>query len=118
MPTYDYECENCSHKLLDIKQSFNDDPLSFCPECNEPKLYRVVTGGIHISVKKKNTIGHLADKNAKNNKSIIKENQQRISEGKPTKETSWHEKHRTATNQEVQKMTKQQKAKYIMEGKK
>ena len=29
MPLYDYECENCSHKLIDVKQAFDDEPLSF-----------------------------------------------------------------------------------------
>ena len=118
MPTYDYECENCSHQLLDVKQSFNEEPLSFCPECKEPRLYRVITGGIHVSVKNVNTIGQLADKNASNNKSIINENQQRISENKKVPEKNWYDKHQTATNKEVQNMTKQQKQRYIMEGKK
>tara|TARA_R100000008_G_scaffold18244_2_gene9157 strand:+ start:5575 stop:5931 length:357 start_codon:yes stop_codon:yes gene_type:complete len=118
MPLYDYECENCSHKLTDIQQSFKDEPLSFCPECKEPRLYRVVTGGIHVSVKNVNTIGQLADRNTRNNKSIIQENQHRAAENTPTQKKSWHEEHRTATNKEVQKMTEQQKHRYIMEGKK
>ena len=118
MPLYDYECEGCSHKMEDIKQSFNDEPLSICPQCNEEKLFRVVTGGIHVSVKGTNTIGQLADRNTKNNKSIIQENQHRASENKPTEDKSWMSNHRNASNKEVQKMTKQQKARYIMEGKK
>ena len=104
--------------MEDVRQSFNDEPLSLCPKCNEEKLFRVVTGGLHVSVKNVNTIGQLADRNATNNKSIIKENQQRLSESKPAEEKSWMDKHRSASNKEVQKMTKQQKARYIMEGKK
>ena len=65
MPLYDYECEACSHEILDVKQSFDEAPLSLCPECNQPKLFRVITGGIHVSVKNTNTIGQLADKNEK-----------------------------------------------------
>lgn len=118
MPLYDYECDSCSHKLLDVKQSFSDKPLSICPKCKEPNLYRLVTGGIHVSVKNTNTIGQLADKNTRNNKSLIQENQHRISENKPTEEKSWVEKNRTATNKEVQNMSKEQKKRYIMEGKK
>jgi len=117
MPLYDYECENCDNKIFDVKQGFDDKPLSFCSECNEPKLYRVITGGIHVSVKNTNTIGQLADKNTRENKSIIQENQQRSAENKPVENKPWHEEHRTATNKEVQKMTKQQKHRYIMEGK-
>ncbi len=118
MPLYDYECECCSHKLFDIKQSFDDEPLSFCPECNEPKLYRVISGGVHAFVKGTNTIGQLADRNAKNNKTLIQENQQRIKESKPKDEKPWYHKHATATNSEINKMTKKQKAEYILKGKK
>ena len=118
MPTYDYECENCNHLLLDIKQSFHDKPLSCCPKCQENKLYRIITGGIHVSVKNTNTIGQLADRNTKNNKSLIQESQHKASENKPAEERAWYDKHKSVTNKEVQNMTKQQKARYIMEGKK
>lgn len=120
MPLYDYECENCSHTLTDVRQSFEDEPLSFCPECKEPRLYRVITGGAHAFVKGSNTIGHLADKNAKDNKTLIQENQQRIKESQPSSQESkpWYHKHATASNSEINKMTNKQKAEYILKGKK
>ena len=118
MPLYDYECEACSHKLIDVQQAFDDEPLSFCPKCNEPKLYRVITGGAHAFVKGSNTIGSIADKNARENKSLIQENQQRIKESQTEKKKPWYHKHATATNKELNKMTNKQKAEYILKGKK
>lgn len=32
MPTYEYACINCGHRF-DVRQSFNDDPISDCPKC-------------------------------------------------------------------------------------
>tara|TARA_Y100001938_G_scaffold151008_1_gene245037 strand:+ start:356 stop:724 length:369 start_codon:yes stop_codon:yes gene_type:complete len=117
MPLYDYECDACSHQLFDVKQSFNDEALSVCPECGEAKLYRVISGGAHAFVKGTNTIGQLADKNAKNNKSLIQENQHRIRESKPKKDEPWYHKHASVSNSELNKMTNKQKAEYILKGK-
>lgn len=33
MPTYQYRCQDCDG-LLEIVQSFSDDALTVCPECN------------------------------------------------------------------------------------
>tara|TARA_Y100001963_G_C6628848_1_gene375299 strand:- start:286 stop:642 length:357 start_codon:yes stop_codon:yes gene_type:complete len=118
MPLYDYECEGCSHTLVDVKQSFDDNPLSLCPECNEPKLYRVITGGVHSFVKGSNTIGSIADRNASANKNKISEERHRENESKPQETKAWYHKHGTASPKEINSMTNKQKAKYIMEGKK
>lgn len=32
MPAYDYTCEKCGH-TFELRQSFNDDPITVCPEC-------------------------------------------------------------------------------------
>lgn len=32
MPTYAYACKDCGH-AFDIQQSFSDDSLTVCPEC-------------------------------------------------------------------------------------
>lgn len=32
MPTYSYVCKNCEHQL-EAQQSFQDQPLTTCPEC-------------------------------------------------------------------------------------
>ena len=118
MPLYDYECENCSHKLTDVKQAFDDKPLSFCPECNEPALYRVISGGVHAFVKGSITIGSIADKNAHINKSKIFEEAHKKKEATPEAPKAWYHKHGDASSKEINSMTNKQKAKYIMEGKK
>ena len=116
MPLYDYECENCSHKLIDVKQAFDDEPLSFCPECKEPRLYRVITGGVHAFVAGSNTIGSIADKNARINKGKINEMQAMKAEKNPKPEKPFY--HGSASNKEINKMTEKQKQNYIMKGEK
>ena len=32
MPTYEYACTNCGHRF-DVRQGFNDAPISDCPKC-------------------------------------------------------------------------------------
>ena len=39
MPVYEYRCRTCGHQF-DIQQSFTDDALSVCPEC-EGELRKV-----------------------------------------------------------------------------
>ncbi len=43
MPTYEYACTACGHRLEAV-QSFSDDPLTECPECggNLRKVYAPV----------------------------------------------------------------------------
>lgn len=48
MPTYAYACTNCDH-TFDLVQSFSEDPLTICPEC-EGRL-RKVYGSIGITFK-------------------------------------------------------------------
>ena len=50
MPTYDYQCDNCNH-LFEAFQSFRDEPLSVCPECDAPALRRLISGGTGIIFK-------------------------------------------------------------------
>ncbi len=48
MPTYEYRCKACGHEL-EVQQSFSDDPLETCPEC-EGQLKKVY-GNVGISFK-------------------------------------------------------------------
>jgi putative FmdB family regulatory protein len=41
MPTYEYACRHCGH-TFEIVQSFQDDALTVCPECDGP-LRKVFT---------------------------------------------------------------------------
>ena len=40
MPTYDYECDACSHKY-ELFQNMSDEPLTKCPKCKKKKLRRL-----------------------------------------------------------------------------
>jgi putative FmdB family regulatory protein len=42
MPVYTYQCENCGVRFERL-QSFNDPPLTRCPECNKKALRKVYT---------------------------------------------------------------------------
>jgi putative FmdB family regulatory protein len=42
MPVYTYRCENCGVQF-ERQQSFNDPPLTRCPECSKKTLRKVYT---------------------------------------------------------------------------
>jgi len=44
MPTYQYECDNCSH-VFDIMQSIVEKKLKKCPQCNQLTLQRLIGSG-------------------------------------------------------------------------
>lgn len=102
---YDYQCENCRHVLVDIYQRISEDPLVQCPACNKKALERIITGGSYAFVK---------GSNVKINKSQTQENATKQQKA----EKPWYHKHGSASAQEINQMTKKQKAKYIMGGEK
>ena len=115
---YDYECTYCEHKLEDVYQKVNDEPLKNCPSCQENGLRRVISGGAYAFVKNSNTICGIADKNATTNKSKIQEEQHKKLESTPKEDKPWYQTQGSATSKEINGMTKKQQAKYIIEGKK
>lgn len=42
MPIYEYQCESCGYRLETI-QRMSDDPLTDCPECEEPQLKKLIS---------------------------------------------------------------------------
>ncbi len=42
MPIYTYRCENCGVQF-ERRQSFSEQALTRCPECNKNKLRKVIT---------------------------------------------------------------------------
>lgn len=43
MPTYEYECRDCSH-AFERFQGINEDPISKCPEC-DGRVRRLISSG-------------------------------------------------------------------------
>ncbi len=117
MPIYDYECKDCGVEVTDVFQKVTDPELKKCEACGTSGLYRVVTGGLHSFVAGSNTIGSIAERNTKANKSKINEAEAKKKESQPKAENPWYHEHTTKTIREVSKMSDSQKAKYIMEGK-
>lgn len=119
MINYDYICKSCGHELKDVLQSIKDDPLTHCDECGEDSLSRVIFGGRAAFVEGASTIGQLADKNSKNMGHYQRsEIEAKIRESKPKSKQTIYSKHATATNNEINNMTSEQKQNYIMKGKK
>ena len=50
MPTYDYECKVCKHKL-EAFHSMNAAPLRDCPKCGKPELKKKIGAGAGIIFK-------------------------------------------------------------------
>jgi putative FmdB family regulatory protein len=50
MPTYDYECDACSHEF-ELFQSINDSVKRKCPECGKLKLRRLFGTGAAVVFK-------------------------------------------------------------------
>ncbi|HMS84803.1 MAG TPA: zinc ribbon domain-containing protein [Nitrospira sp.] len=45
MPTYEYQCDSCSHRF-EVKQSIKDDPLSACERCGKSVRRLISSPGI------------------------------------------------------------------------
>lgn len=43
MPTYQYQCTNCSYEFEKF-QKITDEPIKSCPQC-EGRVKRLITGG-------------------------------------------------------------------------
>jgi len=50
MPTYQYQCTSCGHRLEEF-QSITEPPLLRCPECNTESLVRVIGTGAGLIFK-------------------------------------------------------------------
>lgn len=50
MPTYDYECDACSH-TFELFQKFSDPVKKKCPECGKLKLRRLFGTGAAVMFK-------------------------------------------------------------------
>ena len=42
MPFYEYQCGACDNRV-EALQKISDDPLVYCPKCNEPSLKKLIS---------------------------------------------------------------------------
>ena len=57
MPTYEYECEICGHKL-DAFHAMSAEPLVICPECGKSSLIKMIGMGSAVIVRGTETPCH------------------------------------------------------------
>lgn len=114
MPTYDYECTNCNHKITDIYQSIKSDALIECDKCKKDTLIRIIYCP-YISVKgEAKTIGQLAERNTKKmGKTLV---QEKSLKDKESKKQALSEA-KKEMNSKIGSMTEAQKKRYIEDGK-
>lgn len=135
MITYHYKCEVCDHEF-EIAQSIKDKPLKLCTCCNQHKLYRVIHGGIDPIVQgEAKTVGVYASRVMKKMGKYEKEDKRK--EYKDAQKAAKQELRKEAEkklgrkltgldeakpeviakNNKINKMTPEQKIKYIETGK-
>lgn len=115
---YDYGCKSCNYVMTDVYQSIKDDPLVKCPRCGKDSLYRMIYGGLGHFVKDTKTIGQLADKNWSNLGHYNKSELEQQSKEKKQESASSIPSAGSASSKEINKMTQEQKTKYIITGEK
>lgn len=116
MPTYDYKCESCPHEIKDIFQSFSENALKKCPSCGQESLYRVIYGGIATFVKDVKTIGQAADRNWKSMGSYKRSEIEQKHKDSAANQSSSFSKFGKASKKQINKMSEEQKKKYIITG--
>jgi len=74
MPIYTYRCTHCGVQF-DIRQSFQDDALTECPECGEKALHKifqpvgiVFKGSGFYSTDNRSPSGQVPDRSSKEDK--------------------------------------------------
>ena len=91
MPLYAYQCNSCEYQF-ERQQSFSDDPVSICPECDESAVRRLISpvgvvfkgSGFYITDNRKSKNGKSSDKEAvsKTEKSETKSDESKSGESK------------------------------------
>lgn len=102
MPIYEYGCQNCNHSF-EIHQGVKEPVKKKCPQCKKNKLERLLFPCMgHIDEPR--TLGKLAEKNTKMNKSRLDnpEENKRLAKRAVMREYN-----------EINKMSEKQKERYI-----
>lgn len=114
MPKYDYECENCNYKIIDIYQSFDSESLIKCINCGQDSLNKIIYCP-HISIKgEAKTVAQLAERNSKKmGKTLVDEKTLKDKEDKKEALKDAKKEMRAKIN----KMSSDQSRRYIEDGK-
>lgn len=116
MINYEYECTECGHNF-EIEQSIKAKVKRKCPECKKNALERLISGGNGAFFKGNiTTLGQQAEHNYKKNKTRIDEDEAKKKELAPKEEKPWWGGTDRKLRNKLNKMNKDQKKKYIMEG--
>lgn len=112
MPLYDFECEPCAY-YTEVRQGIHDPDVHLCPHCNNTTLKKVFINAPAISVVgEPSTVQHLADRNTK--KMGTYEIQDKNVQNNVAQDKEGQDRKRLRNR--INKMTPEQKVKWIKEG--
>lgn len=122
MPSYNFKCEDCDSEI-ELQCSISEYPDLIknirCPGCSSVNVHRDYSNdNIYSSVREIKTIGQLAEFNTKKMGSKLQEEYEK---NKPKEEVAqWYQNSKLgdASRKEINKMTKEQKKRYVLTGKK
>ena len=125
MPIYDYKCKACERLFAEEQSIKKYKRRRKCPSCGKYKLERIIGASTVCIRAEAKTLVHLAERNTEKMGSYELGDKRGAQEEAATKgkkladgDKPWYHKKRTATSEEIKKMTPSQKKKYIEEGKK
>ena len=121
MPEYEYRCLDCEHEFSEHQDMKKYKPRKKCPSCNKHKLQRVLGTFTAFVRDEPTTLGQLAERNnQKFGRYELDKKRKEQNKGKNVdkKHEPWYHKNGKASQDEVVKMTPEQKKRYIQEGKK
>ena len=121
MPEYEYRCSACEHEFSEHLEMKKYKAKKKCPSCNKHKLKRVLGGFTAFVRAEPTTLGQLAERNTqKFGRYELDKKRRDQNKGKNVdkKDQLWYHKNGEASQNEVVKMTPEQKKRYIEKGKK
>lgn len=119
MPEYNFYCEDCDQDIeifCSISEYDTKIKNIVCPSCTSRNIYRnYQEDNIYSNVKDIRTVGQLAEYNTKKMGSKL---QEEADKNKKPEQKPWYQssKYGSASLKEINKMTKEQKKKYILGG--
>lgn len=131
MPLYDYQCTECD-EVFEIQHGMHATVNLFCPKCKGGSLGKLLSTPLHVSVRASksdlSTLGHLAERNTEGMSDDEREYRDReavtkkigprgeiLSDGM-TREVPEKDKETVKLHKKINKMSPEQKKRYIETG--